>query len=88
MLRRHYEILVQGVVEELDIFLLYYTHLLHALWMSNEIFQKLYESSKLLVSSNNQDQVPVLQRGLDQIDTETRRLFGKHKTDQEQKANA
>ncbi|CDH53223.1 nucleoporin-interacting protein nic96 [Lichtheimia corymbifera JMRC:FSU:9682] len=56
--------------------------------MSNEIFQKLYESSKLLVSSNNQDQVPVLQRGLDQIDTETRRLFGKHKTDQEQKANA
>ena len=56
--------------------------------MASETFKKLYESSKLLVQPVNRDQLPVLERGLDQIDTETRRLFGKNKADQEQTAHA
>ncbi|KAG2227549.1 hypothetical protein INT45_002234 [Circinella minor] len=56
--------------------------------MASEIFKKLYESSKLLVQPVHHDQLPVLERGLDQIDTETRRLFGKNKADQEQTAHA
>ncbi|KAI9494890.1 Nup93/Nic96-domain-containing protein [Zychaea mexicana] len=56
--------------------------------MATETFKKLYESSKLLASPTTRDQLPVLERGLDQIDTETRRLFGKNKADQEQTAQA
>ncbi|KAI8144737.1 Nup93/Nic96-domain-containing protein [Fennellomyces sp. T-0311] len=56
--------------------------------MTSEAFKKLYESSKLLVSPSSRDHLPVLERGLDQIDTETRRLYGRNKVDQEQRAHA
>lgn len=56
--------------------------------MTSNVFKQLYENSKLLVSPSEGEELPALNRGLPQIDTETHLLSKTHKAEQERHAKA